>query len=162
MLLHHTCERCNSCRNLHRSRQSVNLDNASPPMIRMFLKVPVLMYCVPVTSARTNPLQAAVRSNAAALLAPINAWTCTSKQLCQISRLWDARRPNNTFINMIHGVNANKFDARSLACPVVRVTPLLDVHVQGHYSRCRTSSMCASYAAYNNATTHESQQAGAS
>jgi hypothetical protein len=39
----------------------------------MLRYVPVLMYCAAVTSAITKPLQAAVRSNAAAFLAPISA-----------------------------------------------------------------------------------------
>lgn len=43
------------------------------PITSTFLYVPARMYWLPVTSAMTKPLQAAVRSNAAAPVAPIAA-----------------------------------------------------------------------------------------
>lgn len=58
-----------------RSRQSTNRDSASPPTTSTVRKVPARMYCAAVTSATTKPLQAAVRSNATACLAPMAAWT---------------------------------------------------------------------------------------
>lgn len=60
-----------------RSFQSMYRDSASPPMTITLRYAPARMYCDPVIRAITKPLQAAVRSNAAALLAPIAACTCS-------------------------------------------------------------------------------------
>lgn len=58
------------------SLQSTSRLIASAPTTSTFFAMPVRMYCAAVTSASTKPLQAAVRSNATAFLAPIAACTC--------------------------------------------------------------------------------------
>ena len=55
---------------MFRSSQSTHRESASPPTTTAFLKAPVCRKCEAVTVANRNPEQAAVRSNATALVAP--------------------------------------------------------------------------------------------
>eukprot|EP00967_Tisochrysis_lutea_P114937 scaffold183667_cov18-Tisochrysis_lutea.AAC.3 len=68
------------CMHTHppRSRQSTKRDKASPPTTRTFFEAPVRMYCPAVMTPITKPLQAAVRSNPQAFLAPMVACNCVT------------------------------------------------------------------------------------
>mmetsp|Transcript_55224 Transcript_55224/g.103528 ORF Transcript_55224/g.103528 Transcript_55224/m.103528 type:complete len:300 (+) Transcript_55224:383-1282(+) len=59
-----------------RSDQSTQRDRQSAPTTTAFLYTPARTYCAAVVRAKTKPEQAAVRSNATALSAPIIVATC--------------------------------------------------------------------------------------